>query len=457
MTDVDVDVARGLAAVAAGFAGLHIVDVSNPLAPALVATVPLVDGASRVEVLDGLAIVASGDNLVSIDLASHEVRQTLSLGSNSITDLATEGAMIYTMDTGLNLRAVILDGLVMTPRGSVTLQDAGGKLFVTDGVVYAAAVSPPRDSNFGGSGFSTVDVSDPDHLLVLSDSDANRHPGAGQDRDRRQRLGPGGPRGRAERGLTEETRQDELDVMSVADLTNTAALFTRLPLPALPRSVALASGFAFVADDISDLQVVAIVPLDTADTAPTASIAATPADGDPGSPGIQVLEGHSFALTTRVADDVQVRSVELLVDGQVVDADVAAPWSFFVTPPRVSIAGRRAHGPGPRHRHRRQHRALQSPHVRRRGGFDAAGAARHDPGPRPADRPRARDRAHLRRRARSRATRPVGILPGEPRRRPGGRHGRRYRPWPWPRCRCTTRGGSSRSCRRASWPRAFTC
>src|SRR5262249_7006770 len=34
-----------------------------------------------------------------------------------------------------------------------------------------------------------------------------------------------------------------------------------------------------------------------------------------------------------------VRSVELLVDGQVVDADVAAPWSFFVAPPRVSIAG----------------------------------------------------------------------------------------------------------------------
>ena len=31
----------------------------------------------------------------------------------------------------------------MTPRGHVTLLDAGGKLFVTDGVVYAAAVSPP--------------------------------------------------------------------------------------------------------------------------------------------------------------------------------------------------------------------------------------------------------------------------------------------------------------------------
>ena len=64
--------------------------------------------------------------------------------------------------------------------------------------------------------------------------------------------------------------------MSVVDLTNTAALFTRLPLPALPRAVALASGFAFVADDLSDLQVVGIVPLDTADTPPTASIAAAP-------------------------------------------------------------------------------------------------------------------------------------------------------------------------------------
>jgi membrane-associated phospholipid phosphatase len=337
--DVDVDVARGLAAVAGGFAGLHIVDVSDPLAPALVATVPLVDGAGRVEVLDGLAIVASGARLVSIDLASHEVRQTLTLGSNTITDVATEGAMIYTMDTGLNLRAVSLDGLVMTPHGSVTMLDAGGKLFVTDGVVYAAVASPPRLGGLGGSGFSTVDVSDPDHLIVLSDSDTS----SGQELAKIGIAANGSGlavlAGEPKRGIGEDTRRNELDVMSVANLTSTAALITRLAMPALPRAVALAAGFAFVADDIAGLQIVGIVPFDTAGKAPSASIAATPADGDAGSPGIQVLEGRSFALTTRVADDVQVRSVELLVNGQVVNADVAAPWSFFVTPPPVRIAG----------------------------------------------------------------------------------------------------------------------
>src|SRR5262249_23635371 len=90
---------------------------------------------------------------------------------------------------------------------------------------------------------------------------------------------------------------------------------------------------------VSGLQVVGIVPLDTGNVAPTAAIAAAPPDADPAAPGVQVIEGRSFALTTTVADDVQVRSVELLVNGQVVDADVAAPWSFFVTPPRVSLAG----------------------------------------------------------------------------------------------------------------------
>ena len=79
--DVDVDVERGLAAVAAGFAGLHIVDVANPTVPSLVDSVSLTAGAGRVEVLDGLAIVASGNALVTVDLTTHEVRQTLVFGT----------------------------------------------------------------------------------------------------------------------------------------------------------------------------------------------------------------------------------------------------------------------------------------------------------------------------------------------------------------------------------------
>src|SRR5205085_311517 len=137
-------------------------------------------------------------------------------GSQIITDLAIEGATIYTMDKGLTLRAVTLEGLTMTPRGTLTMRDAGGKLFVTEGVVYAAAVSPSFQG-FGGSGFSTVNVEDPNNFVLLSDSDANIL----------QQLGKLGIAANGS-GLVilvgepaidlSDTRRNELDVLSGVDL-----------------------------------------------------------------------------------------------------------------------------------------------------------------------------------------------------------------------------------------------
>ena len=241
------------------------------------------------------------------------------------------------MDEGLTLRAITLEGLTLTPRSAVTMRDAGGKLFVTDGVVYAAAVSPAF-GGFGGSGFSTVDVGDPDNLVVISDSDANILQQLGKLAVAANGSGLIVLAGEPAIDLS-DTRRNELEVLSAVDLTNTAALLTRIPLPGLPRSLALASGFGFVAAGLADLQIVSIVQLDTGGQSPSASIAATPTDVDPVTPDIQVLELRSFAVTAQVADDVQVRSVELLVNGQVVHTDLAAPWSLLVTPPLVSAAG----------------------------------------------------------------------------------------------------------------------
>jgi hypothetical protein len=327
-TDVDVDTTRGLAAVAAGTA-LHIVDVSNASQPQFVASIPLLN-INRVEVLDGLAIVGFGNSLVSIDLVTHQRRQTLDLGTFPITDIVTEGSTIYTMDPGRNLHTITLDNLVMTPRASLAVPDGGGRLFVTDGIVYAIKPTP-------GSSFSTIDVRDVDAPFVISNSDALRE----QLPNRAVAVNGSGLAVLVGNPTVDITgvRQNVLDVLSLADLSNTAAFVTRVPLPALPESVALATGFAFVADGSSDLQIVRFVAPDVEGEPPTAAISADPPDADPNSPGIQVLERRSFAITTQVADDVQVRRVELLVNGAVVDVDAAAPWSFLVTPPLVSEAG----------------------------------------------------------------------------------------------------------------------
>src|SRR5262249_1192498 len=114
--DVAIDAARQLAVVAARAAGLHIIDVSDPIRPVLRQTGPLLFGASRVEIYDGQAYVASGSQLVSIDLNTGEVLQTLSLGSATLTDIAREGSVLYTMDASNTLRAIDVSGFVMVSK-----------------------------------------------------------------------------------------------------------------------------------------------------------------------------------------------------------------------------------------------------------------------------------------------------------------------------------------------------
>ena len=119
---------------------------------------------NRVEVFDGLAYAASSSQLISVDLASREIVESLRLGLAPITDIAREGPTLYTMDSNGGLTVVDISQFQMLERGSVTVPDAGGRMSVSDGIAYAAA------TGFRG-GFATADVSDPDNPLVISGSD----------------------------------------------------------------------------------------------------------------------------------------------------------------------------------------------------------------------------------------------------------------------------------------------
>ena len=59
-------------------------------------------------------------------------------------------------------------------------------------------------------------------------------------------------------------------------------------------------------------------------------------DQNPGAPGLQVLDGTTLPIQVSVSDDVQVRNVDLLVNGQVVTSDVSFPYDFFATAPNNS-------------------------------------------------------------------------------------------------------------------------
>jgi hypothetical protein len=322
---VAVDEARGLAAVASHLVepGLHIVDVSDPAHPVTQRTVALPDGARHVEVLDGVAFVASGTALVAIELVSGDVLQTLDLGG-ALTGLAREGETLFAMDQAGTLTAVDISGAQMVALDTLAVANGGGELFVGGGIAYLAAPGAVR------GGFATVDVSDPADLTLISDSDVAAgfrpdHAVAADGSAHALIIGnvpnPSNP------FLT----IDVVDVADVTDPADTDAFLARFVVPEFPLGITPASGVALIADGDADLLVIGYESADTAGQAPDVSIRALVDDADPTTPGIQVAPDSRIHVLVEATDDVLVRGVEILVNGQPVGSDTSFPYEALLT------------------------------------------------------------------------------------------------------------------------------
>jgi len=327
--DVSVDGLRAVAAVAAGDAGLHLVDVSDPAHPSLRQTVAFPAPVQAVEVRDGLAYVAAGDTISVLDVNTGDIRQTVDFGSGaaSITSLAVDGNNLYSIDSSNQLRSLRIDGNVLTALDMLALPGGGGKLFAGGGVAYIGA------GNGGAGGFETADISNPSDLKLLSGVDANGVGGTSVVSN-----GSGLALAAGSSNFVFGSFQ-ALDLMDASDPTNTGALITRYTMPAAPRDVTLANGLAFVADGSSGLQIVNYRALDSQGQPPTVSIAVDGIDADPATPGVQVLEGRTVRVLPTVGDDVQVRNVELLVNGQVTSTDASFPYELIAQAPTIATGG----------------------------------------------------------------------------------------------------------------------
>ncbi|MCH8991004.1 MAG: Ig-like domain-containing protein [Acidobacteria bacterium] len=315
--DVAVDTSLGIAAVTGGTSGLHLVNVANTMSPALIQTVALPPlGAARVEVFEGVAYVASGGNLISVDLLTGEIIQTLVLGG-TLSDVVREGTMLYTMDTGRILRAVDISDFDMLQRGSLNMTHAGGRLFAGNDIVYATAQS------FFRGGFSTADVSDPDNITEISPSDV---PNTQQ--SPRTAIAANGSGLAVLVGFVGATEM--ADLMNVIDPAETNVFQTRFELPERPNSVFIASGIAFIADGTAGLQVVNYLGFDNQGVPPVVTLSSAIPDLDPGTAGVQITEGASVPIKIEVTDaPFQVRSVDLIVNGEIVGTDVSFPFDLF--------------------------------------------------------------------------------------------------------------------------------
>ena len=122
-----------------------------------------------------------------------------------------------------------------------------------------------------------------------------------------------------------------VDVADVSDPADTNAYLTSIFLPEFPLGITLASGAALIADGDADLLVVGYRSADTAEQAPAVSISALVDDADPATPGIQVAPDSRIHLLVDATDDVLVRGVEVLVNGQPVGSDISFPYEALLT------------------------------------------------------------------------------------------------------------------------------
>jgi hypothetical protein len=316
--DVAVDPNLKIAALATG-SGLVRVDVSDPMLPTVLDR-PSTFAFTQVQVVDGFAYAAhqvrSSSLLTAVDLATGAAVQDLALPvAGTVLSLAHEGTNLYALVAGTGtVTLVTLD--VSTPGtarvlGQLPLSVSDtARVFVGNGVAYVT-----------GGGLTTVDVSDPTAPKLIHGADFVFSSGG---------LALNGS------GLALVATGPGVSVYDVSNPQKTNAFQFEVPTPDLPRDVAIASGIAYVATGGSGLHVINYLPFDTKGVPPTVTISSPVADADPNTPGIQVLEGGSIPVRIQVTDDVQVRNVELLVNGQVIANNTSFPFDAFALAPSLA-------------------------------------------------------------------------------------------------------------------------
>ncbi len=300
---------------------LHFVDVSDPLAPRLIQSLPI--PATAIETRDGLFYVTVKDQLRIYDPASG-----LELGGTFVSGPTTglgvpPGLTLVATEAGLD----VFDASLPTPQ---LLGQLPGGLYrpgffervqlVLDGTVLYLGK---------GAGAVTVDLSDPHHPVYLGQPGIQPPPF--------HSLGLTGS-GRMVGLTTFSSAAPQLSLYDVSDPSNVEKFLVSLPTLNRGRDAALLAGFALVADEKSGLTVMNITGLDAQAQAPAIAFDPATLDTDPARTGIQVVQGQPLVLSPRITDDVQMDHADLLVDNALAASTRAFPVVLDARPAGAAIA-----------------------------------------------------------------------------------------------------------------------
>ena len=353
---VDVWAGNDLVVTAEGTAGVSVFNAYRGMTPVLVAHVPAPGNAQRLAGSGNHLAVAAGDaGLVIIDLTSpaearilHQVRlgtaQTLTAGGGTAYVGQSSGTlMAVELATGLVVGQTILpepiadlalegDYLyVRTNDRLLVISPANGELTVTGSVNQPGrTVQNGRLSVGGGiawsvhaAGYDTFDLANPAMPKLFAAGNTTQF-------GWKQIVANGSGLGLAVVGPNPlENSQRDLSLYDLRDPRRNDVFVTQFVTPGIARAVAILDGLAYVADDRAGLQVINYLPYDAQGVPPTISLGTSAANS-------QVEEGAPLRVTATARDDVQVRNVEFYADGVRAFIDGNFPFEHRFTAPALT-------------------------------------------------------------------------------------------------------------------------
>jgi len=312
-------------AVADGLAGLAIIDLSDPLDIRLAAQIPL-GGSAMSVAAEGLVAYVGLDNgqMVVVDLPTASVLFRFATGTGPIHDLGIGHGFLYalkpnsllTIEPDLLAGSFVVRSTASSPR--TLAPSRRSRLFVGDRFAFATVMK----------GYNVFDLTNPAAPALAEQYDTAQF-------GWKHVVANGSGLTLAAVGANASNDgQHEVNAYTVGGDGQGAEFLTTFSTPGRAQAISIYNGLAYVADATRGLQVVSYRPFDSAGQAPTVELFTTLPFDHTALTGT-VLSGQQISFTASVTDDVQVATVELLIDGRVVSVDGNFPFTFTFAAPAL--------------------------------------------------------------------------------------------------------------------------
>lgn len=315
--DVAYLASEGLLLVAGGDSGLHLVDVSDAMRPMLDETIDVGGTASRVTSFGLRPFVASGSEIVQIDILAGGIVDALDLGGPPINGLLVSGNTAFVSQGGSNAPGIVTS--IDISGDTLALLDAtninrGADSLAINGTTLMVG------SRFLG-GFSTVDVSNPANLAQVG--------GLGTDqRIRTTAMAVPNANSVLLGGIAQDLAgAPEVQLFRTLNPLNTNSFVTSFVTSDGAQGLAQASRTTVAAVGSSGVELLNFFPPDANGLAPTITIS-TLHDADTALAGIQAIVGSTVSIHAAANDDVQVARVDLFADGERIASDLSASFDL---------------------------------------------------------------------------------------------------------------------------------